>query len=456
MRNNTEPSSPAADLLSRLLREARALGADAADALYVRSSDVQAACRKGRPEHIERSESAGIGLRVWAGARQAAASSSDLSPQGLSELAGRAVAMARAATEDPDSSLADPALLAREIPALDLCDAEAPPEGWLMEQARATEAAALSVPGITNSEGGEASYGESEMALATLPAGGGEGFAGGYRTSYFSLSASVLAGEGVAMERDYDYTTARHRENLLAPESIGRSAAKRALQRLNPRKVATCEAPIVFDPRVSRSLIGSFAGAINGASVARGTSFLKQAMGTRVFAPGIRITDDPHRPRGLGSRPFDAEGVRTSARAVVEDGILTGWLLDTRSARKLGLSSTGHASRGLSSPSSPSTSNFYLEAGTETPQALISGIQSGFYVTEAFGMGVNLVTGDYSQGASGFWIENGEIAYPVSEVTIAGHLRDMMATLLPANDLEFRYALNAPTVLIPRMTVAGA
>ena len=257
------------------------------------------------------------------------------------------------------------------------------------------------------------------------------------------------------MERDYDFTSARFVADLTDAEVLGGNAASYALARLKPRKIATCQVPVVYDPRVSKSLLGSFAGAINGSSISRGTSFLKDEMGKAIFVPGISIIDDPHRKRGLSSRPFDSEGLANRKMALVEKGVLKGWLLDMRSANKLGLTPTGNASRSLSSPPSPGSTNLYMEPGALSPKELISDIKSVFYVTETFGMGVNLVTGDYSQGASGFWIENGEKAYPVSEVTVAGRLQDMFKAMTPANDLEFRYGTNAPTLRIESMTVAG-
>lgn len=451
MTNNPEPIALLQDVLSRVRKQ----GADAADAVMFHSADVQISTRRLKPESIERSESAAVGLRAWVGKKQAVVSSTDTSPKALAELAERVVSMARVSTEDPDSGLAPDALLAAEFPALDLCDGGEPETEWLMQQCRECEESALSVPGITNSEGADAAYGRVTVALATSPAKG-KGFARSYQTSHCSVSVSVLAGEGTGMERDYDYASVRHRGDLPPAASIGKSAALRTLKRLNPRKVATSEVPVVFNPRVSRSLLSALAGAISGASVSRGTSFLKSSLNQKVFGDSITIMDDPHRLRGLGSRPFDAEGVAGRRMALVQDGVLTSWLLDVRTASRLKLKTTGHASRGVASVPSPSSSNLYMEAGKKTPKALMEDIKSGFYVTEAYGMGVNLVTGDYSQGASGFWIENGQIAYPVSEVTIASHLKDMFLNLVPANDLEFRYATNAPTIRVARMTVAGA
>lgn len=278
---------------------------------------------------------------------------------------------------------------------------------------------------------------------------------GDYAGSSHGVQVSVLAGEGTAMERDYEFSSARFGSDLEAPATVGRQAGERAVRRLKPRKVKSQQVPVVFDPRVSRSIVGHFAAAISGQAVARGTSFLKNSMGKPVFAPGIRIIDDPHRRRGLASKPFDGEGVANGRAVLLEDGTLQSWLLDSATARQLGLATTGHASRGTTSPPSPGTTNLYLEAGVPTPEALMADIREGLYVTELIGFGVNMVTGDYSRGAAGFWIVNGAIAHPVSQLTIAGNLRDMFAAAVPANDLAFRYGSNAPTVRVDGMTVAG-
>lgn len=444
-------TSDTATLLQDVIARARKAGAESADVLMVESAELGVSWRKGKSEGLNRAESSGIGLRVFIGTQQAITSSTDTSAAALSEMVERAVAMARVAPADPQAGIAASEMLAKHVPALDLYDAATPSEETLVEHAARAEAAALAEKGITNTEGAEAGYSASTVTLAAS-----NGFTGSYRSGMHSLSVSVLAGEGTRMERDYDYTVRRFAGDMKSPEAVGKKAAARALARLNPRKTSTCQVPLVFDPRVARSLLSSFAGAINGASVARGTSFLKDKMGTELFEKNIRIVDDPHVLRGLGSKPVDAEGIAGKKRAFVENGVLTGWLLDLRSARQLGMQSTGHASRGLASAPSPSPTNFYMEAGEVSPEALMRDITSGFYVTEAFGMGVNMVTGDYSQGASGFWIENGERAYPVSEVTIAGHLLDMFRKLTPANDLVFDYATNAPTLRIDGMTVAGA
>lgn len=441
----------ALNLLTDLIGDARRAGADAADCVMVDSTSLSLAYRLGQLERLERSESQDIGLRVLVGRKQALVSSSDRSRKALAELVERAIAMARTVPEDPFCGLAEPDQLARELPELDVCDPAEPGADTLVDMARRAEDSARSVSGITNSEGAEASWGRSAVALA-----GSNGFAHAYAMSSASLSVSVLAGDsGSGMERDYDYTTAVYLGDLRAPEEVGHSAGRRTVARLGARKMRTCKVPVIFSPRVARGLVGSLAGAINGASVARGTSFLKDKLGRRILPPGITVVDDPHRPRGLRSRPCDGEGVANRRREIAEDGILTTWLLDLRSGRQLGMASTGHASRGTSSPPSPSANNFYLAAGHVTPGELMEDIASGFYVTELFGQGVNGVTGDYSRGAAGFWIEGGELVYPVSEVTVAGNLKDMLLNLTPACDLEFRYGIDSPTVRIEGLTVAG-
>src|SRR5262245_30421623 len=316
--------------------------------------------------------------------------------------------------------------------------------------ARAAEAAGLAVKGVSKSGGASASAGIGGMVLVTST-----GFSHAYLGSHHGVSMQAIAGEGTGMERDYDYSSAIHADDLADPESIGRSAGERATRRLNPRKVQTRKVPVVFEPRVAGSLVGHLASAINGAAIARGTSFLKDKLGQKIFASGIDIIDDPLRKRGLGSHPFDAEGVAGERRALAKDGVLTTWILDCASARELGLKTTGHAQRGVSSTPSPGASNLHLTPGASTPEQMIKEIEDGFYITDLIGMGVNLVTGDYSRGASGFWIEHGELTYPVSEVTIAGHLNEIFASLTPANDLKFRYRTNAPTVRVEGLTVAG-
>jgi PmbA protein len=437
------------DLAERLVTAARRAGADAADALAVRSVSLAVEVREGAVEESERSEGDEVGLRVFVGRRQAVVSSNDVKAD-VTGLAERAVAMARAAPEDPFAGLADPAQLARDIPDLDLLDPDLPSVTLLEERAKRAESAALAVKGVTKSGGASASAGIGGIVLVTS-----QGFRGAYLNSGQSVSMTAIAGEGTAMERDYDYSSALHSADLEPPEKVGRSAGERTVERLNPRKVDTKRVPVVFDRRVAGSLVGHLAGAINGSAVARKTSFLKDRLGERLFRSGIDVIDDPRRRRGLRSRPFDAEGVATRRLAVVEDGVLKSWFLDSATGRELGFATTGHAQRGVSSTPSPGASNLHLSAGADTPEALLADIADGFYVTDLIGMGVNQVTGDYSRGASGFWIENGRRSYPVSEMTIAGNLVEMFRTLSPANDLEFRFGTNAPTLRVEGLTVAG-
>jgi PmbA protein len=437
-------------LLGDLISKAQKRGADAADAVLVQGTSLSLSQRLGKPESLERSEGQDLGLRVFIGKRQAIVSSSDFTANSLDELAERCVAMARAVPEDPFCGLAEPEQLATKFPDVDGYDPYEPDEATLIQWATQAEEAARSIKGVTNSEGASAGWGRHDVAIA-----GSNGLSHAYTSSGCSLSASVIAGTGTQMERDYDYTTAVYASDLTKPVDVGRNAGEKAVRRLNPRKVETQQVPIIYSPRVSNGLLGHFSGAINGNSVARGTSFLKDKMGQAIFNKNITIVDDPHRKRGLRSKPIDGEGLANKKRNFIEDGVLQSWILDLRSARQLGLESTAHASRGTGSPPSPSTTNFYMEAGELSPEELMADIKNGFYVIELIGMGVNGVTGDYSRGASGFWIENGEITFPVSELTIAGNLKDMFMNLTPASDLEFRYGTNAPTLRIEGLTIAG-
>ncbi len=438
------------NLLDDLIAKARAAGADAADAVLFDSASVSLSQRLGNPEKLERSKSGDLGLRVFLGKRQAIVSSTDRSPQALAELVERAVAMARVVPEDPFTGLADPEQLARSLPTLDILDPVEPAIDALIERARRAEEAALAVPGVTNSEGADAGWSRSTIAIAAS-----NGFAGSYGVSRQSLSASVLVGTGTGMERDYDYDSKVYGADLRDAADIGREAGERAVRRLNPRRMKSGRFPVVFDPRVSRGLLGHLTGAISGPSIARGTSFLKDKMGERIFAESVTIVDDPHVKRGLRSRPFDAEGVAVSRRTLIEDGRLTTWLLDLRSARQLGLATTGHAARGTSGPPGPAPANVYMAAGKRSRADILGEIEEGFYVTDLMGMGVNGVTGDYSRGAGGFWIEKGEIVFPVNEMTIAGNLKEMFLNMEPADDLELRFGMDAPTVRIDGMVIAG-
>ena len=442
-----------ATMLSRAeaaITAAKKAGADAADALALASTDLSTSMRNGQPESIEQAESAGIGLRVFVGDASATLSTSEFSAEALATLAANAVAIARAAPADPYSKLADSALLAHHVTPLEAADDVLPDMATLQANARAAEAAGRAVSGITNSEGGDASASRHTLALVTS-----HGFAGAYQSSRYAVSASMIAGAGDTMQRDYDYAYVTHYADLPTAESIGNAAAQRAIARMNPRKLTSQTAVVYFEPRAGRQLLGAFASAISGSAITRGTSFLKDALGTKLFAQNIRITDDPRLHRGLASRAFDAEGIAAKAMDFVAQGTLTSWVLDTRSAKQLGFQTTGHAARGLASSPHPSTSNLYLHGGTHTPDSLFAEMGDGFYITETIGHGTNLITGDFSVGASGFWIEGGSRAYPVSEVTIAGNLREMYANLVAANDLTFKYATNVPTLGIPRMTIAG-
>lgn len=447
MLNENQACERVEDVVAR----AKRAGADAADALFAADRSLSVSVRMGALEDVERSESEELGLRVFVGRRSASVSASDLGSAALDALVERAIAMAREAPEDRWAGLApEERLLRGAAPQLDLDDGAAVEPQALKALALAAEEAARAVPGVTNSEGGGAGASRSIYALATS-----HGFASGYAQTSHGVSVSVLAGKGGGMERDHAHHSARHARMLEEPTLVGRRAGERAVARLGPARIASGAMPIVFDRRVSASLVGHFIGAIGGPAITRKTSFLLDAMGTQVFARGIGIRDDPHRPRGLRSRPFDGEGLPVLPQVLVADGKLETWLLDSASARQLGLEPTGHASRGVGGSPGVSPSNLYLEAGNVPPETLVGEIERGILVTELIGQGVNGVTGDYSRGASGFLIEKGEITRPVSEITIAGNLKDMFRALTPANDLEFRFGINAPTLRVDGMTVAG-
>jgi PmbA protein len=437
-------------LAERLVTAARRAGAEQADAVAVRSVSLSVEVRDGAVEESQRSEGDDLGLRVIVGRRQAVVSTNDLQGNGFDALAERAVAMARAAPQDRFAGLAEGGQLAHEFPTLDLIDPDMPDVSFLEARAREAEAAGLAVAGVSKSGGASASAGIGGMVLVTS-----HGFHGATIASHHGISMTAIAGEGTGMERDYDFSSTLHASDLEAAQTIGRRAGERAVKRLNPRKVSTRRVPVVFDSRISGSLVGHLASAANGASVARKTSFLREKLGEKIFASGIEIVDDPLRPRGLRSRPFDAEGVAGKKRKLIENGVLKTWILDCATARELEMETTGHAQRGVSSTPSPGASNLHLAAGSKSRDQLIGDIEDGFFITDMIGMGVNLVTGDYSRGASGFWIENGKLTYPVSEVTIAGHLSEMFASIEPADDLVFRYGTNAPTLRLEGMTVAG-
>ncbi|MFC3579716.1 TldD/PmbA family protein [Sphingomonas hylomeconis] len=429
-----------------------AAGADAADAVYAADTALDVSVRLGALEDVGRSESAELGLRVFVGKQSASVSTSDLSVDALAALVDRAIAMAREAPEDEWAGLApQERLLHGAPPQLDLDDGGDVEPAALKEAALEAEDAARAVSGVTNSEGGSASASRSIWALATS-----HGFAAAYAATGYGISASVLAGEGGQMVRDYDHHGARHRHRLMSPAEIGRGAGERTVARVNPGMVKSGAMPIVFDPRVGSSMLSHLIGAISGSSITRRTSFLLDSLGKRIFAEGVTIADDPHRPHGLRSRPFDGEGLPVSPTEFVRDGMLETWLLDSASARQLGLEPTGHAARGVGGNPGVATSNLFMAAGHLPVATLIEDIADGIYVTEMLGGGANGVTGDYSRGAAGFRIEKGEITTPIAEFTIAGNIKDMFLALTPANDLEFRYGSNVPTLRIDGMMVAGA
>lgn len=436
-------------LLSDLIARARAAGADAADAAISQTTSLGVQWRLGNVEHVERSESRDFGLRVFLGKRVANVSSSIVDPSTFDTLVERAIAMAKVVPEDPYAGLAEDAAIGETFDptVLDLVDPSEPDTQALLALAERAEQAGLAVAGVTNSEGASAGFGRREFVLVTSA-----GFAGQGAGNSYSVSMTALAGSGTAMQRDYDYSSAVHLADLEDATLIGHTAGEKAVARLNPTRPKTGRLPVVYDPRVASSLIGHLVGAINGASVARGTTFLKDKLGQQVFPKGVAIVDDPLRRRGLRSALFDGEGVRTRPLRLVDDGVVTTWILDSRSARQLGLKSTGSGSRG----GGPSTRNLYLEAGTQTPAELMADIREGLYITELIGMGVNGLTGDYSRGAAGFMIRDGALAEPVAEITIAGTLQEMFAHMTPANDLRFRRGTDAPTVRVDGLTVAGA
>jgi len=442
----------ARSIAESLVERGMKAGATAADAIYVGDSSSGVQVRLGELEDVSRSEGEGIGLRLFIGERSATVASSDLSDEVLSALVDRCLSMAQNAPKDPFAGLAPSELLQTgDLPRLDLVDEREPDPAELRERALEAEKAATGVAGVTNSSGAGASASGAVVALATSG-----GFAGAYNTSGHGCSASVIAGEGSTMQRDYAWHSVRHLEDLEDAATIGRRAGERAVARLNPSRPKPGKYPIIFDPRVASGLLGHLAGAISGVSVARKTSFLQDKLGELVFAPGVTIVDDPLRLRGLRSRPFDAEGLPVARRELVKDGVLKTWIAESASARQLGIAPTGHAARGTSGAPSATTTNIYIEAGARSREELLLAYPEAVLVTELIGHGVNAVTGDYSRGASGFMVRNGEIAEPVAEITVASNLVDMFASLIPANDLEFRYGSDSPTLLIPEMTVGAA
>jgi PmbA protein len=441
-------------LTGALLDAARAAGAEAADAIAVAGDSLSIEVRGGALEQAERAEGVDIGLRVLIGRRQACVSSSDTRPATIAAMAERAVAMAREAPEDPWCGLAEPSELARawDVAALDLVDpAPMPAPDALQAAALAAEEAALAVPGVTRMDAAGAGWQSSRLHLAAS-----NGFSGGYARTGHSVQAAAICGEGLAMEQDYAFETRSHRADLPDPEEVGRLAGERAVARAGAVKPPTGAFPVLFDERVAASLIGHLAQAVNGTAIARGASWLKDALGEQVLPAGIDLVEDPSRPRISGSRPFDGEGLPVARRRLVADGVLTGWTLDLATGRQLGLASTGNAGRGTGAPPSPATGNLALTQGPASRQDLIAGMGTGLVVTSLMGASINPTTGDYSRGASGFWVERGEVVRPVNECTIAGNLREMLRTIVPANDARPHLSRVVPSLLVEGLVIAGA
>lgn len=438
-------------LLNDVVDAALKAGADAAEAVGAERRSLSITVRLGELEEVEREESRDLGLRVFVGRRQATVSGSDISAEARAKLVERAVAMAKLAPEDPYAGLADPERLARgPLPDLDLYDPTEPTPESLEDRARAAEEAARAVPKVTNSDGASASWSSTRWRMLTSA-----GFSGEHLASGFSLGAAAIAGDDSGMETGYEGRSVRWRVDLPDPAAIGTEAGRRAASRLGARKIASTTAPVIFENRIAASLLSPLVGAIAGPAIARGTSFLKDKLGQPVFGPEVTVTDDPHRRRGLGSSPFDDEGVVNRPQAVIDKGVLTTWLLNSASARQLGLESTGHASRGLAGPPGVGPSNLTLKPGEGDLARLMRDAREGLLVTSMFGPSLNSNTGDWSVGCSGFWFENGEVAYPVSEITVAGNLIDIYARLASGADLEIRGATNAPSILVDALAIAG-
>jgi PmbA protein len=439
------------NLLHDVVAAARKAGADAAEAVFAERQSLSVGVRLGELEEVEREEAKDLGLRVFVGRRSATVSGSDVSPEARAKLVERAVAMARLAPEDPYAGFAPKDRLAKgPFPDLDLVDTYEPSAETLEDQARAAEAGARAIEGVTNSDGGSSSWSSTVWRLVTS-----DGFSGQHAATGFGISASAIAGEGAGMERGGEGRSVRHAEDLPSPEAIGAKAGQQAVSRLGARKIGSTTAPVIFENRLAMSLISPLIGAISGPAIARGTSFLKDKLNQRIFAAGVQLTDDPYRVRGLGSAPFDDEGVTTVRRALIDDGVLTTWLLNSASARQLNLETTGHASRGSAGAPGVSTHNLTLEPGELDLAGLMGQAKDGLLITSMFGPSLNGNTGDWSVGCSGFWFENGQVAYPVTEITVAGNLIDIYSRLIPGADLELRGASNSPSLLVDALAIAG-
>jgi len=438
------------DILSYLVESSLKNGASAVDVLLAEGADISVSVRLGKLESLERSETKDVGLRLFIGKQQAIVSSSAVDKDSLDMLVERAISMAKLSPPDPFCGIADPNEITKEFRELNMFDSELKSPERLIECAKEAEESALSVDKVTNSEGASSAFAQySKYIMAS------NGFYGHSKKSISNISVSAIAGTGTDMQTDYESFSCVYSADLPSPSIVGKSAGERAAKKLFPKKMQTKRIPVVFDKRISGELIGAFLSSISGSAIARGTSFLKDYLGKQAFGSSITITEDPFMNKGLRSRAFDDEGLLPSKKNLIENGVLTTWLLDLRSARQLSMKSTGNAKRSTSSIPSPGSFNVYMQKGSLSKEALLKDIKEGFYVTETMGMGINGITGDYSQAANGFWIENGEIAFPVNEMTIAGNLKDMFLSLIPADDLEYRYGIDTPTICIPQMTVAG-
>ncbi len=442
------------DIMNLLIDTAINNGATSADCVLSRSRGVSITRRLGKDENIQRYEDFDTGLRVFVDNKISSISTNENSEKSLKEIAIKSVEMAKIAPEDEYSMIADKGLL-KQFPineniCIDSFDTVEPSIEIIRDRASEVEDIALSVKGITNSDGADASWGEGETLLMTS-----NGFFGSSKKSNHSISVVVIAEKNGKMERDYDYSSKVYGDDLKDAKKIGREAAKKTLARMGAKKPVTGQYPVIFDPRVSRSIASHFASAINGSSIARKTSFLKDSLNDKIANDSVNLIDDPFLKRGLGSRLFDAEGLGTSKHNLIKNGILESWLLDLSTAKQLNVIPTANAKRGISGPPAPGTTNLILLPGEDTPENLIASINDGFYITDMIGSSVSMVTGDYSRGASGFWIKNGKLSYPITEATIAGNLRDMFKTLKPANDLDYSHTINCPTILIEGMTIAG-
>ena len=439
------------NLLSDLIEKAKKLGASDVDAIIVDSSDLYTEVRLGKPTNIQYSQDASIGFRVLINQQQAMTSTADFSKESLDQMLARAIAMAKVTPANPHLFIADKDQLTKEFKDLNLYDNTELSSENLLERAKHAEDIAMQNNKIVNSEGSSSGISKNKIYFATS-----NGFSHAYQTSSSSVSLSVLAGKDEDMQTGYDYSVARFISDLKSPEELGKEAAKRTIEKLFPRKISTAQIPVIFESRIARRLLGDFAASINGSSISRGTSFLIDHLGKEIFNPEISIIDDPFIIKGLGSRPFDGEAISTSKLDIVKDGILNHYLLDLQTAHKLKMQTNGRAIRGLSSAPSPASSNMYILAGEQSVEDMIKNTKKGLFVTEVFGHGGNIITGDYSQGAVGFYIEDGVLTYPVSEITIAGNLKDMFKQMVPASDLKFESSINSPSLLIKKMTIAGA